>query len=205
MKRVIPALLAIAIMLGASACAKETAPVTSAPTISPEQASSYVGDALLTVYRGLIGSAIDIAENIFDYGSLECAKDEPPVTQNGRTYYRVTSEQFTSYNALKEYLESIFTADAAAALMANGKYIDIDGKLYCDAAAYQSESGVDFSNFAFVPSRKTADSCKLDISVSLNGKDAIITINAINKNGDWRLDSAIETSKITPIERSDNS
>lgn len=202
MKKLVPVLLAIVLTLGVCACGNTDNAETSAPTASPEQLSGYIGDALLTVYRGLIDSAVYSAKNIFAYGSLECAKDEPAVVQNGRSYYRVTSERFSSYGILKQYIESIFTASAASKLMAENKYVEIDGVLYCDCAAFETNPDLVLDGYSFIPSDKTPESCTLTVSVKLNGEDALITLNAICSDGDWRLDSPINTLKIKPIERS---
>lgn len=203
MKKVIPFLLVLSIIFGASACSKNKAePVQTTTAPSPEQLSSYIGDGLLTVYRGLIDSAIYLSQNVYEFGSLECAADEPAVKQNGRSYHRVTSERFKNYALLKDYLESTYSAAVASQFISNGKYIDIDGVLYCDTSAYQANPSLSFNNYSFVPSDKTDSSCTLTVAVTLDGQPSQIILHAVNSGGDWRLDSSINSSNIIPDERS---
>lgn len=194
MKRLLAAVFAILLLLPSCARKPDDSAASASTSLAQEKIDSYIGEGLMTNLRSLTDSAIFAATDIFAYGSLPCSDDKPAVSKDGRSYLPVESDKISTYAQLEAYLNGCFTPEVASKLLADKKYIDIDGVLYCDSASFTPNSTVSFASHTVSAKDKAADSLTLVITAVdlLHGTPVEITLPAVLKNGNWRINATVD-------------
>ena len=114
---------------------------------------------------------------------------------------KVTDSRFKSYDDLKNYVESIYSSNAAKKYLTdypekgNPKYVNKNGDLYINTTLSGAKGYyVDWSNPTVVIDEETADTCKFTVTVCIEEpSDNPVQVpykvsgTAVKENGKWLL------------------
>jgi len=135
---------------------------------------------------------------LFDIFGLSMLELEIP--ENGvdsETLFPVVDERFTTFEELDGYLRSTYVKQEADALLANGRYVEQDGKLYGDIS---KDGGigyyVNWQDYRYEISEITDRSATLVIDTteeSPAGKEDItITLKMVKEDDQWLLEEIVQ-------------
>lgn len=192
MKKLVCFLLLFAMIFTVSACSSkdgngETEKETL-PALSQDEIDSYIGDGTLSIIRSEITVAADFCANCVYYGNPETDK-KAVKDDNGKAYYPVKGLAFSSYEELREYLKSFFTDDVTEAILKNGKFKDIDGKLCCDTSAVKDGESPIPADCEIDSYKKDGESLSLTLKNS-DGKKA--TVKLISVDGEYKINQELK-------------
>ncbi len=178
MKRIIA--LAIIIMLLFTACGKDE--------FDPEK---YVGESLLTNFGMLVDMNQLLYNNVFVLGHLE-VDESKAFEKDGKKYAPVTDKVYTSYDVLKNVVESIYTKECAEDILTNyDLYADVDGVFCLDMSKAENEhKGVkwvrDLDGEVELEERETGKYV-MEYRFACGKKDEIDEFTFVNTAGGYRL------------------
>jgi|LSQX01.3.fsa_nt_gb hypothetical protein len=128
---------------------------------------------------------------IFGLAMLELEMPQDSLTEE--SLLPVKDDRFLNYADLESFVRSTYIKTEADNLLANGRYHNVDGKLYADIT---TDAGmgyyIDWNSYGFAVSDLTESSAKLTIWVSEDspaGEEELeLTIKMIKENGTWLLE-----------------
>ena len=168
----------ICILLALAGCSgKPAIPETS------DEMNNFIGEGFKQTLILLVEANRFTVEEAFIENTLAVDKNDS-VTENGKTYYRVTSERFSSAEAIYNYIKAAYTEEKASELISSGIYADIDGKLYCSQISKKASKS-DSMQYSIECISKTEDKCVFK-AIPDKGKKAEMT--AVLIDGKWKLE-----------------
>lgn len=132
MKRVFVIITAIVLCLSLAACGSISLPRQSEETTESVSREAVVPTPSKTQVRTAFEKAMEVY-GWFDLCALECDSADK-AELNGATYYRVISDEVTTYDALRTLVYDLFDAKTGDELLKEDSktppYIDVAGVLY---------------------------------------------------------------------------
>ncbi len=150
---------------------------------TPDNVNNFIGEGFKQTLILLVEANRFTVEEAFIENTLTVDKNDT-VKENGKTYYRVISDRFSSAEAIYNYIKAAYTDEKAEEIISSGIYADINGKLYCsknNTKTSESES----KQYAIECISKTEDKCVFTAKPE-KGKKAEMT--AILVDGKWKLE-----------------
>jgi len=128
----------------------------------------------------LLDQNLNLVMNVFVYGTLGISSDNPvgddgaylPINSSGGSWFLARTDQFASYEALKEYVQDTYMSDTSNSLLnnwPNGKplYKDIGGKLCVNLDwTPNTNPTIDWTGYTFTFVRNDDDSVFIDVTVT---------------------------------------
>ncbi len=152
-------------------------------TEASDNVNNFIGEGFKQTLILLVEANRFAVEEAFVENTLAVDKNDS-VTENGKTYYRVTSERFTSAESIYNYIKAAYIEEKASELISSGIYVDIDGKLYCSQISKKASKS-DSVPYSIECISKTEDKCVFK-AIPDKGKKAEMT--AVLVDGKWKLD-----------------
>lgn len=179
MKKLIP--LFICVILIFSGCSG-----TDDNTVNND---ARVGEGTLTALRSLVNTNAYLVENVFVKNHLP-VDEEKSVEHNGKKLYPVVSEQISSFDELKNILNSTYTKEVAEKTLNESGYVELDGVLYFDASFITDVNyEKDWSDFEIDAASIFENEYSIEIIVkNQKGKKIALTAQAVNSDGSLRLE-----------------
>ena len=150
---------------------------------SSDKINNYIGEGFKQTLVLLVEANRFTVEEAFIENTLTVDKNDK-VTQNGKTYYRVTSDRFSSAEAIYSYVKAAYTDDKAKEIISSEIYADIDGKLYCSKISKKASKS-ESKQYSIECLSKTEDKCVFEAKPN-KGKKAEMT--AVLVDGKWKLE-----------------
>lgn len=130
------------------------------------------------------------------YGLSMLETDIPEDRSNEEVFFPVIDQRFTTYAELEGFIKSTYVQSVAESLLGNGRYVDVEGKLYADIS---KDTGggyyVDWENYSFQIVQNSDTEAELHIFTiedSPAGKeDIVITVKMLKENSEWLLEDII--------------
>lgn len=150
---------------------------------TPDDVNNFIGEGFKQTLILLVEANRFTVEEAFIENTLAVDENDS-VTENGKTYYRVISERFTSSEAIYNYVKAAYTDEKAQEIISDGIYADINGKLYCsklntkDAKSEQQQYTIECIS-------KTEDKCVFKAKPKKGKK---VEMTAILVDGKWKLE-----------------
>lgn len=167
----------ICILLTFTACSGSGTPK------SPDDMSNYIGDGFKETLILLVEANRFAVEEAFIENTLTVDETDS-VTENGKVYYRVVSDKFTSAQSIYNYIKAAYTEKTANKIISDNIYADINGKLYCSKLNTKpSES--EAQRYTIECISKTEDKCVFEAKPE-KGRKAEMT--AVLVDGKWKLE-----------------
>lgn len=149
----------------------------------PDDIDNFIGEGFKQTLILLVEANRFTVEEAFIESTLAVDKNDS-VTENGKTYYRVISERFTSAEAIYNYVEAAYTDEKAQEIISTGIYADINGKLYCSELSTE-EAKSEPQQYTIECISKTEDKCVFKAKPE-KGRKAEMT--AVLVDGKWKLE-----------------
>ncbi len=183
MKKVIALIFCLLFLLTSCSGASE-----NKTELNKDNFASYVGAGEMTLINILINSNIKFISEVFVADHLPV--DETKAIKNSEgTFAPVISDKYKTLADLKSHLEATYIKEAVDSILADEKYVDIDGKLYFNMKYSESDYKLDWSEPEI---SATIDSeGKYIISITVkdeNGKKAEIEAGAVSEDGKLKLE-----------------
>lgn len=146
---------------------------------------SYVGEGEMTMIRMLVDTNGFFVEDVFVAGHLPV--DEKNTVENADgTFALVVSDKIKSYAELESMVRSTYAAKAADKLLSDGRYQEINGKLYFNMKYNESSDySLDWSESK--TQATVTEEGKYEITTKIKGGK--ITLYAVKENGNMRLEN----------------
>ncbi len=169
-------LLAIAVSAGCSKAPEE------------KDINNYIGDGMMTNIQLLIESNENLTGNVFKYAHLPVDKNVK-AEKDGKTYYAVTSDDYSSFEEIKQSVYSTYTDSAAEKLLSDcNYYTDIDGKLYFDSSMEFEKAEPAVWNIEKIQVKSVSDNeYILSVPFTLGRKTVNAEITVSREGGNLRL------------------
>lgn len=186
MKKIIPLILLILVAFAGCSDNKDN----KVPTMKDSAVESYIGEGTKTALRTLVRTNAFLVEEVFIKDHLPVDTDKSVTNENG-TFAPVVSEKIRSYTELESTIRSTYTKEAADKLLAEKRYVDIDGKLYLDMKfGKDSDYTTDWSDFEAEISLNGEDKYSIEITAkNEKGRKKIINASAVTIDGSIRLEN----------------
>ncbi len=152
-------------------------------TKTPDDVNNFIGEGFKQTLILLVEANRFTVEEAFIENTLSVDKNDS-VTENGKTYYRVISERFTSAEAIYNYVKAAYTDEKAQEIISTEIYADINGKLYC-SEFNTKDAKSEPQQYTIECISKTEDKCVFKAKPE-KGKKAEMT--AILVDGKWKLE-----------------
>jgi len=165
---------------GQSTPSSDTITPSSTAVVSPLQPTPSQNDALQYTLKQLLDQNLNLVMNVFVYGTLGISSDNPvaddgtytPINSSGGNWFLARTDQFASYEALKEYVQDTYMSDTSDSLLnnwPNGEplYKDIGGKLCVNLDWTPNTSPTtDWTGYTFTFVQNDIDSVFIDVTVT---------------------------------------
>lgn len=145
-----------------------------------------------------VGKLIDRnKEAYFEIFGLSMLKMQIPANRTeDKVLFPVTDERFVSFADLEQFVRGTYVQRAADALLGNGKYRDVNGKLYGDMSkATGMGYYVNWNDYSFNLEDITEKSAKLLIFTTddsaVGQRDHTITVGVYKENDAWLLEKMV--------------
>lgn len=148
--------------------------------------ASYVGEGEMTVIRTLVSSNAFFVEDVFVADHLPVDTQNTIENSNG-TFAPVVSDKIKTYADLESMLRSTYVTATADKLLSEGRYTEIDGKLYFNM---KFDAATDYSlDWSETESESVINADgNYEITVTLKSRDQL-TLVAVKENGNLRLEN----------------
>ncbi len=168
----------LCILLAFAGCSgKSSTPETS------DEMNKFIGEGFKQTLILLVEANRFAVEEAFVKNTLAVDKNDS-VTENGKTYYRVTADRFSSAESIYNYIRAAYTEEKAEELISSGVYADINGKLYCSQISKKASES-ETTQYSIECISKTEDKCVFTAKPE-KGKKAEMT--AVLVDGKWKLE-----------------
>ena len=137
-------------------------------------------------------------EAYFDIFGLSMLKmDIPEKHAEAEVLFPVTDDRFASYDDLEQFVRGTYIKSEADSLLGNGRYRDLDGKLYGDISKDTGMGyNVDWNDYSYKIDDLTGTSASLHIFTTDDSpagqKDTTITALVQKENGVWLLKKIVD-------------
>ncbi len=184
MKKIIALIFCLLFLF--SACSGETENKTK---LNKDNYASYVGAGEMTLINILVNSNAGFVKDIFIANHLPV--DETKTVRNAKGEFApVVSDEYKTLADLKARLEMTYTKEAVDAILADEKYVDIEGKLHFNTEYAESDYyKLDWSQPEVTASIDSEGKYIISITVKdEKGRKTIIEASAVSENGNLKLE-----------------
>lgn len=179
-KKWLPLLLCCVLLLGG--CSGKTDRSAAGDGALP---AGYIPEGVKSVLTQLADANDFFVRDVFEHGYLQTDPNDTVTQDDGMTYVRVIAGRVTSYGALEALLRATYTAATAENLLAQGKYAEIDGKLYCCTELAPKAAAADAdASFTIENGVLGENDVRFDVVYSDGTR---VAMQAVNSDGAWRL------------------
>lgn len=172
-------ILCIAVLLICAGCSKK-------PT--EKEINNYIGEGMMTNFRLLFSENEFFVNEVFINSHLPVSASET-VQKDGKTYAKVISDKYGSFQALESAVRAVYSAEASEKLLKEKNfYADINGSLYFDLSADFEKTEGPVWNFEKIKTVSTGEKEYVFGIPCKNGKKTSSSeFKVILDNNDWRL------------------
>ena len=183
MKKIIALFFCLIFLL--SACSGKTENKTG---LNEDNYASYVGAGEMTLINILVNSNAKFVRDVFVANHLPV--DETKTVKDSKGEFApVVSDEYKTLADLKAHLESTYTKETVDSLLADEKYVDIEGKLHFNMKYAESDYNLDWSQPEVSASIDAEGRYIISITVkNEKGKDTEFEACAVSENGSLKLE-----------------
>lgn len=172
-------ILCIAVLLICAGCSKK-------PT--EKEINNYIGEGMMTNFRLLFSENEYFVNEVFINSHLPVNASET-IQKDGKTYAKVVSEKYKSFQALESAVRAVYSAEASEKLLKEKNfYADINGSLYFDLSAEFKKTEDTVWNFEKIKTVSAGEKEYIfSIPCKTGKKSSSSEFKVILYNNDWHL------------------